>query len=294
MTTGYVVARMPAILVISAYQRPQHAMTTVLPGLAACVFYLASLASQLFALHESAMRERALRLAMLLAVPALLLHLLTLLPEVFTATGLDFGLFNAASLFFWAVALLAYLASFRLPVANLLLIVYPITIVALLTSLFLHVNVSPLTSLGWGIGVHILLSILAYGILAIAAVQAAALALLINRLKHRRLHGVVDLMPSLATMEGLLFRLIWTGEALLGGAILTGAVFLEDIFAQHLAHKTVLSIIAWLVFATLLWGRHFLGWRGITAIKWTLTGFCLLILAYFGSKFVLQLVLERG
>lgn len=269
-------------------------MTTVLPGLAACAFYLASLASQLFALHEGAVRERALRLAMLLAAPALALHLLTLVPELFTASGIDFGLFKAASLFFWAVALSAWLASFRLPLANLLLIVYPITIVALLTSLFLNAPQAPLGAVGWAIGAHILLSVLAWSMLAIAAVQAAAMALLINRLKHRRLHGVVDLMPPLATMEKLLFRLIWTGETLLAAAILTGAMFLDDIFAQHLAHKTVLSLIAWLVFATLLWGRHFLGWRGLTAIRWTLSGFGLLILAYFGSKAVLELVLLRG
>jgi len=269
-------------------------MSTVLPGLTACLFYVASLASLLFALHEGEAHPRVRSLATLLAVPALALHLLSVGPLVFTAGGLDFGLFHAASLLFWAVALLAWAANFVAPVANLLLIVYPLTIIALLSSLLLHAPVVEKTPLGWGIGTHILLSILAYGILSIAAVQAAALALLINRLKHRRLHGVVDLMPSLATMESLLFRLLWTGECLLGLAILTGMAFLEDIFAQHLAHKTVLSIIAWLVFATLLWGRHRKGWRGLTAIRWTLSGFALLILAYFGSKFVLELLLHRA
>ena len=94
-------------------------------------------------------------------------------------------------------------------------------------------------------------------------------------------------------MEYLLFRLIWTGEVLLALAILTGALFLENMFAQHLAHKTVLSIVAWLVFAVLLWGKHRLGWRGTTAVRWTLTGFGLLILAYLGSKFVLEVLLQR-
>jgi ABC-type uncharacterized transport system permease subunit len=91
-------------------------------------------------------------------------------------------------------------------------------------------------------------------------------------------------MPPLQTMEYLLFRLIWTGEVLLALAILTGALFLENMFAQHLAHKTVLSIVAWLVFAVLLWGKHRLGWRGTTAVKWTLTGFGLLILAYLRQQ----------
>jgi ABC-type uncharacterized transport system permease subunit len=269
-------------------------MTAMIPGLTACLFYLASLAAQLFALHEGSTRERAQHLAAWLAVPALALHALSIAPSMVTGHGLDFGLFNAASIFFFAIALLGWAASFRWPLANLLLVLYPLTVVAVLTGLFLETPAAPRTAFGWGIAAHILLSILAYSILSIAAVQAAALALLIYRLKHRRLHGLVDLMPSLTTMEGLLFRLIWTGEILLAAAMLTGGLFLEDIMAQHLAHKTVLSGIAWLVFATLLWGRHFLGWRGVTAIRWTLAGFGLLILAYFGSKFVLQLVLQRG
>lgn len=268
-------------------------MMSLIPGLAACLFYLASLATQLIGLQEGAARSRMQRVSMGLAAPALVLHIASLAPHVFTASGLDFGLFNAASLFLWAIALLAWAASFRMPMANLLLVLYPITVVALLTSLFLSTPGTPRTALGWGLGTHILLSILAYSILSIAALQAAALGLLISRLKHRRLGGVMDLMPSLSTMESLLFRLIWTGEVLLGLAITTGAVFLEDIFAQHLAHKTILSILAWGVFGTLLWGRHRLGWRGTTAIKWTLSGFGLLILAYFGSKFVIQLVLQR-
>jgi len=268
-------------------------MTALLPGLAACFFYLASVASHLFALHESRAREQSLRLAMLLALPALLLHMLSWLSELVTAQGLDFGLFNAASLVFWVIAALAWAASWRLPLTNLLLVLYPLAVVSVLSALFLHSPYSPLRELGWGMGAHILLSILAYSILGIAAVQAVALGLLINRLKHRRLDGVVTVMPPLQTMEDLLFRLIWTGETLLGLAILTGAMFLENMFAQHLAHKTILSIVAWLVFAVLLWGRHRLGWRGITAAKWTLAGFALLILAYFGSKLVLELVLHR-
>lgn len=268
-------------------------MTAVLPGLAACFFYLASVASHLFALHDGRARERSLRLAMLLALPALLLHMLSWLAELVTAQGLDFGLFNAASLFFWVVAAVTWAASWRLPLSNLLLVLYPLAVVSVLSALFLHSPYSPRRDLGWGIGTHILLSILAYSILGIAAVQAVALGLLINRLKHRRLHGVLTVMPPLQTMEDLLFRLIWTGEVLLGLAIITGATFLENMFAQHLAHKTVLSIVAWLVFAVLLWGRHKLGWRGTTAAKWTLAGFCLLILAYFGSKLVLELILQR-
>lgn len=269
-------------------------MSSLLPGLAACAFYIASLLAQMLALHEGASRQRWLRLALLLAPAALLLHLLSLPAELFSQGGLDLGLFNAASLFFWSVTALTWCVSLRAPLGNLLLILYPLTVVALLSALFLHSPFAPLHDLGWGLSLHILMSLLAYSILSIAAVQAAALGLLIHQLKRRQLHGLVDLMPPLQTMERLLFQLIWTGETLLALAILSGAMFLDNMFAQHLAHKTILSIVAWLVFAILLWGRHRLGWRGVTAIKWTLAGFCLLILAYFGSKIVLELVLHRA
>ena len=95
-------------------------------------------------------------------------------------------------------------------------------------------------------------------------------------------------------MEQLLFQLIGTGFVLLSAGLLTGIVFLEDVFAQHLVHKTVLSIAAWSIFGILLWGRWRFGWRGRKAIRWTLSGFGVLILAYFGSKLVLELILDRA
>ena len=103
----------------------------------------------------------------------------------------------------------------------------------------------------------------------------------------------VRTLPPLEVMERLLFQMIGTGFALLSAALLTGIVFLEDIFAQHLVHKTVLSIVSWMIFGILLWGRWRFGWRGRTAIRWTLSGFLFLILAYFGSKLVLELILQR-
>jgi len=91
-------------------------------------------------------------------------------------------------------------------------------------------------------------------------------------------------------MEKLLFDFILAGFIGLTLALLSGFIFLEDLFSQHLVHKTALSIIAWLVFATLLIGRFTIGWRGRTAIRWTLSGFISLMLAYFGSKFVLEFI----
>ena len=76
-------------------------------------------------------------------------------------------------------------------------------------------------------------------------------------------------------------------------SLLSGLFYLEDILAQHLVHKTILSFGAWLLFGILLWGRFQFGWRGRTAIRWTISGFVFLMLAYFGSKFVIELVIQR-
>jgi len=103
--------------------------------------------------------------------------------------------------------------------------------------------------------------------------------------------GLIRLLPPLKTMETLLFDAIIIGFICLSLSLVSGMIFLENMFAQHLAHKTILSILAWLVFAILLAGRWLAGWRGRTAIRWTLGGFISLMLAYFGSKFVLEVIL---
>ena len=92
-------------------------------------------------------------------------------------------------------------------------------------------------------------------------------------------------------MESLLFETLWAGFGLLTLSLATGLIFFEDLFAQHLAHKAFFSLFSWIFFAILLWGRHFRGWRGKTAVRWTLIGFGTLALAYWGTKFVLKVLL---
>ena len=102
------------------------------------------------------------------------------------------------------------------------------------------------------------------------------------------------MLPPLTQLEMLLFRSLGASFALLSLALLTGVVFVDNLFAQHLVHKTVLSFLSWVVLAVLLFGRWRWGWRGPRAVKLTLTAMALLLLAFFGSKFVLELVLHRG
>ena len=114
-----------------------------------------------------------------------------------------------------------------------------------------------------------------------------------HALKNKSRLTNARLLPPLQTMESLLFELLWVGEILLTLAILSGFYFLEDMFAQHLVHKTVFALSAWFIYALLLWGRHQMGWRGTKAIRWALAGFVCLMLAYFGSKLVLEIILNR-
>jgi len=107
---------------------------------------------------------------------------------------------------------------------------------------------------------------------------------------------VLRRLPPLLTMEALLFRIIWAGVVLLTLTLASGVVFSEELFGKvaRLNHKTVFGVLSWLIFAALLVGRHAYGWRGRTAVRWTLAGFLTLVLAYIGSKFVLEVILGRG
>ncbi|NLU12945.1 MAG: cytochrome c biogenesis protein CcsA, partial [Gammaproteobacteria bacterium] len=142
-----------------------------------------------------------------------------------------------------------------------------------------------------GILAHILFSILAYGMITIAVFQSMLLLIQDQQLRKRPVSTLIKHFPPLQTMESLLFGFLWSGWLLLSLSLITGWLFLDNLFAQHLVHKTLLSCVAWLVFGILLWGRHQLGWRGHKAIRWTITGFFLLMLAYFGSKLVREFIL---
>lgn len=149
------------------------------------------------------------------------------------------------------------------------------------------------TAPGWELSAHIVLSIGAAALLFAAAATAVLLVFLDRRLRTRRIADLPSVLPPLDTLEKIMFRLIGTGFALLTLALFTGFVFVTNLFAQHLIHKTVLSLIAWVLFAVLLIGRVRYGWRGRSAVRWTLAGFGVLALAYFGSKFVLENILGR-
>ena len=140
---------------------------------------------------------------------------------------------------------------------------------------------------------HAWLALLAYAGLALATLFAAGLWLQERALRQRRITGLIRALPPLTQTENLLFRTLSASFALLTLALAIGLVFVENLFAQDLMHKTVLSLLSWAVLGTLLFGHWRWGWRGPRAVRWTLASMILLGLAFFGSKFVLELVLQR-
>ncbi|MBL1320368.1 MAG: cytochrome c biogenesis protein CcsA [Methylophaga sp.] len=205
--------------------------------------------------------------------------------------GWVLNLFTTLSIVAWLMALAALIWGAKTPNAPPGIIIYPIVALSLILKTSLpYEEVKSLVNpaLEW----HILLSLAAYSLFALAAIQAIVLAVQEQQLKQRHLAGLIRKLPPLQSMETTLFQLISSGFVLLSIGLIAGAFFIDDIFTQHLAHKTLLSLIAWCVFAIILWQRWRNGLRGKSAIKWTLIGFVFLLLAYFGSRFVLEYIIK--
>jgi ABC-type uncharacterized transport system permease subunit len=228
-----------------------------------------------------------------LPLPALALHAWLLSQHVFEAGTITIGINEALSLFAWQSALLLWALCFREPLRTLGAVVYPFAALAMLMAALLPTPLSDVAVDDWKTRTHIVLSLLSAGLLTLAAVHAGVLAMQERLLHDHRMTQLMRSLPPLQTMERLLFQLIAIGFVLLSLTLLSGMWFIRDWLAQHLAHKTVLSVTAWLIFAVLLWGRLRHGWRGRTAIRWTLAGYATLVLAYFGSKLILEQILGR-
>jgi len=223
----------------------------------------------------------------------LILHTWLIYDAIFSQPGLNLAFFNALALAAWTIVALLLVSSLTKPVEDLGILILPVAALILFLEARYPSQGFMRGATGWPIKIHVLLSMLAYSLLTLASVQAILLAVQDHHLHNRHPAGFVRALPPLQTMESLLFEMIGVGFVLLTLALVSGFAFLEDMFAQHLVHKTVLSTLGWLVFGTLFLGRLRYGWRGRTAIIWTLSGFVILVLAYFGSKAVLEFILQR-
>lgn len=228
----------------------------------------------------------------------LTLHIWLLITASWGAGMLAIGVGNALSGIVWLALAVYALSSLRQPADALYAVILPVAAIAVLLPLVMpgrpvQLAVSPLLL------AHIAVAFLAYALFTIAALHAGMMALLEKRLHEHALNRSLPNLPPLLTLEDLLFRIIGIGFVLLTLALASGILFSEQLFgkpfsfAHFTQHKTVFALLSWLIYAGLLMGRKVYGWRGRTAIRWSLTGFAMLILAYVGSKIVLQLLLGR-
>jgi ABC-type uncharacterized transport system permease subunit len=209
-----------------------------------------------------------------------------------TVGGPDMHFFAALSLVGLGMALLTTLVGARGRMAALGVVAFPLA--AILLVIYHGYGHAPSKALGWQLATHAWLALLSYATLSIAALLAMMLWLQERALRQREFRPWLRALPPMADLETLLFRTITVGFSLLTLTLLTGVLFVDNLLAQKLVHKTVLSVLSWIVFGTLLIGRRRYGWRGIKAVHWTLSAMVLLLLAFFGSQFVIELVLKRG
>lgn len=210
-----------------------------------------------------------------------------------TTEGVVFGLANSASFVAWLIAILLFLSSISKPVHALGILVYPLAAITLAFSIaFPDATGKEATHMSLALASHVFLSITAYALLALAVCQSVLLKIQERHLHGRKINTFINKLPALQTMENLMFQGLRIGFYLLTLSLITGFIIVEDFFTQRLIHTATLSLIAWGIFAALFFGRKLFGWRGKQAITATQVGFAILVLAYFGSKFVIERLLS--
>ncbi|MFV0663283.1 cytochrome C assembly family protein [Denitromonas sp.] len=233
------------------------------------------------------------RIALLLALMA---HGAVLHRELFPGEGMHFGFGTALSLMVWLAVLFYWIENFFSRLDGLQTFVMPAAAVAaLLPGLFppphlLDKAGSP------AFRAHFIVAMLAYSLFTLATLHALLMAIAEKRLHSARLSNAFASLPPLLTMEHLLFRLIRIAFVLLTLTLISGVAFSEELFGKAFSvdHKTIFAAISWLLFGGLLIGRRLWGWRGKLAQRWTIAGFAALMLAYIGSRFVIEVLLHRA
>lgn len=207
------------------------------------------------------------------------------------AGGIDFSLLKSVSLMLAVAVLLVSLSSQRFAIQTAQLVLMPAAAALAILSL-LAPSSRELLQLSLGTFSHIILSVLSYGGFTIAAVLALLLNYLSARLKEHQVTSLVKNIPPVESLESLLFELLSLSNVLLALAVLSGFIFVENFLAQHLIHKTALSIVALIIYSAICIGHWRKGWRGRRVMRWIFGAYISLTLAYVGSKIVLEWILQ--
>lgn len=263
-------------------------MYPIIASVLATVFYCLS-AFLIFKQLDQSSRLRWVALAP--ALVATLIQSILLNHLIYQPQGLNLNFFTAFSLISWLISIQILFSAYFIRIESLGILVFPISGLA---SIFAGLDFpTQLISTGNNaIQGHIMISVVAYSLITLGAFQASLLAYQDHAIRSHHPGGLIRFLPPLYDMESLLFVFLGFGFFCLSVSLISGFFFLEDIFAQHLVHKTALSIVAWFLLGTLMFGRIKFGWRGKTAIRWTLSAFLFLMLAFFGSKLVFEFILQ--
>lgn len=211
------------------------------------------------------------------------------------ATGFNLGFYHALSAIMWLTVLIYWLADLNHALHSLQAFVLPPAAICVLLPAFFNSSYAlPADASGLFVA-HIGIALLAYSLFTFAALHALLMYFAEASLHNKPSPLKLLDFPPLMVMENLLFKVIGLGFVLLTITVFSSLLFSQQIFKMPLAfnHKTIFSIASWLIYGGLLFGRFKFGWRGKKAIRWTLIGFALLLLAYVGSKFVFEILLNR-
>ena len=232
---------------------------------------------------------------------AVLGHAILLADDVFGTGGLRFGFAQALSATFMMACGLLWIEGLFVGLGALYALMTPMAAIAVVLPVLFHGI--PLAAEGSSLAlrVHLAVSVLSYSLFTIAALHGVLMTS-IDRYLHQPARGplrsigpLLSQMPSLLSLESLLFRQLAAGFLLLTGTLVSGIVFSEELFGRPLRfnHMTLFGILSWGIFAVLLIGRYAFGWRGKIALRWLSVGLFMLLLAYIGTRFVFEVVLGR-
>ncbi|KZN54136.1 cytochrome c biogenesis protein CcsA [Pseudoalteromonas luteoviolacea] len=234
------------------------------------------------------------KLTVILSTVAILSHMLVLVNSVFTQYGQDLSTINIALLTCWVIVVSVTTVSLKFPATLLLPVVYGFAAILLIASLFIpHHIIMDDINVDIGLVTHISLSLLAYCILIIATLYAVQFYFIDKRLKSKDLAIMNSHLPPLMQVESQLYQLLTVGTGLLTLALIAGFVFLDGMFDKASIHKTVLSLIAWTIFSSVTLGHHQFGWRGKPVVFAIIGASGIVTLAYFGSRFIQEVILDK-
>ncbi len=233
--------------------------------------------------------------ARIVLLAALAAHGIALHAALFPGNEMRFGFGVAISLMVWLAICFYWVETFYTRLDGLHALAMPAGAVASLIPVVFPGQHVLANAASPAFRAHFIIAMLAYSLFTLAALHAMLMAVAERHLHNARFSRALANLPPLLTMEALLFRLIGIAFVLLTLTLVSGIVFSESLFgtAFRVDHKTVFAIISWLLFGSLLFGRRVWGWRGRVALRWTLAGFITLMLAYVGSRFVVEVLLHR-